>query len=167
MEDNSRTSRKILDIDNYKKRVEKIQNVNYNKYYCMLSNLKIEEGCDVMKNLKRVILILMMIVLIISNVSLGFDISGIGDLDAYNGDGVSSGTFVDMINSVVHIIQVVGSIVSVAVLIILGIKYMIGSTDERAEYKRTLMPYFIGAVLFFGIVNIASIINEFAQSLVK
>lgn len=63
-------------------------------------------------------------------------------------------------SSVFHIISVVGSIISVIVLVILGIKYMVGSVEERAEYKNTLMPYFIGAICVFGAVNIANIIYK-------
>ena len=57
---------------------------------------------------------------------------------------------------IVGFIQLIGSVAAVAVLAILGIKYMMGSTEEKAEYKKTLMPYLIGAILIFGAVNIAS-----------
>ena len=39
---------------------------------------------------------------------------------------------------------------------ILGIKYMLGSLEERASYKRSMLPYIVGAVLLFGGVNITS-----------
>lgn len=61
-------------------------------------------------------------------------------------------------NTIVGVIQIIGTILSVAVLGVIGIKYMIGSVEERAEYKRTMMPYIIGAVLVFGITNILEII---------
>ena len=56
------------------------------------------------------------------------------------------------------IIRVIGTIVAVAMLIVLGIKYIMGSAEERAEYKKTLFPYFIGAVLIFAAVNLADMI---------
>ncbi len=118
-----------------------------------------------MKKASKILLIAIMFIIVVSNISLGFDISGLGDLDKYNTEGISSGTFVDMVNNIIHIIQIIGSIISVMVLIILGIKYMIGSIDERAEYKRTMMPYLVGAVLFFGIVNVVAIISNLAQGL--
>ena len=48
----------------------------------------------------------------------------------------------------------VGTIVSVLSLVIIGIKYMVGSIEARAEYKQTMIPYLIGAILVFATVNI-------------
>ena len=50
-------------------------------------------------------------------------------------------------NNVVKVITTVGIVFSVVMLIVLGIKYMIGSTEEKAAYKKSLMPYVIGAGL--------------------
>ena len=41
---------------------------------------------------------------------------------------------------------------------LVGLKYMLGSVEEKAEYKKTLLYYLIGAVLAFGIVNILEFI---------
>ena len=68
-------------------------------------------------------------------------------------------------NQIVTIISTIGSIVSVIVLIILGIKYMMGSAEEKAEYKKTLLPYIIGAALVFAASAIAGIIFGFTQGL--
>lgn len=45
----------------------------------------------------------------------------------------------------------IGMVVAVLILAILGIKYMLGSAEEKAEYKKDLIPYLIGAALLFGI----------------
>ena len=66
---------------------------------------------------------------------------------------------------ILGIIRVVGTIAAVAMLIILGIKYMMGSAEERAEYKKTLFPYFIGAILIFAATNLADIVYSWAQGL--
>lgn len=67
--------------------------------------------------------------------------------------------------SILGVIRVVGTIVAVGMLIVLGIKYMMGSAEERAEYKKTLFPYFIGAVLIFAATNLADMVYGWAQSL--
>lgn len=56
-----------------------------------------------------------------------------------------------------------GVVLSVVVLAVLGIKYMLGSAEEKAEYKKTLMPYLIGAALIFGASTIATIVYNFMQ----
>ena len=65
---------------------------------------------------------------------------------------------------IVAVLQAVGIILSVIVLIILGIKYMMGSAEEKAEYKKTMIPYIVGAVLIFAASNLASMIYNWAKS---
>ena len=70
-------------------------------------------------------------------------------------------------NTIIGIIQFLGSFASVIVLIIIGIKYMTGSVEEKAEYKKTLFPYLIGAILVFTLTNILAIINNITNGLLK
>ena len=63
------------------------------------------------------------------------------------------------------ILQTVGVVVAVVILMVLGIKYMMGSAEEKAEYKKTMMPYIIGALLIFGATTIANMVYNFANGL--
>ncbi len=63
---------------------------------------------------------------------------------------------------IVGMIQIVGTIIAVGMMMILGIKYMTGSAEERAEYKKTLFPYLIGAVLLFAASNLTQVIYSWA-----
>lgn len=56
-----------------------------------------------------------------------------------------------------------GIVLSVIILSVLGIKYMLGSAEEKAEYKKTLMPYLIGAALIFGASTVANIVYNFVK----
>lgn len=67
---------------------------------------------------------------------------------------------VDKANAVIGLVQMIGTITSVLALIIIGIKYMVGSVEEKAEYKKTMKPYLIGAVMVFSITNIIFIIEK-------
>ena len=69
----------------------------------------------------------------------------------------------DMANHAIGALQVIGTVLSVAILGVLGIKYMMGSVDEKAEYKKTLRPYLIGAIMVFGITNILAIIVKIIE----
>ncbi len=69
----------------------------------------------------------------------------------------------DIGNTVIGAVQLLGSFLSIVTLIILGIRYMAGSVEERAEYKRTMLPYLIGAVMVFGISNVLAIIIDLAK----
>ena len=68
-------------------------------------------------------------------------------------------------NNILGIIQVVGTIIAVGVLMVIGIKYMMGSAEEKAEYKKTMLPYLIGAVILFAAVNIAGYIVSIAETI--
>ena len=82
-----------------------------------------------------------------------------------NTDGNAANSVLGISNSIIGILTVAGMAVSIIVLIVLGIKYMMGSTAEKAEYKKTLMPYFIGALLIFGASAIATVVMNMAQEL--
>lgn len=81
---------------------------------------------------------------------------------------ISTGTrteFKSVFEVLLGFIQTIGSIVAVATILIIGIKYMAASTEERAEYKRNMIPYIIGAILVFSTVNIVQIFYNFMEGI--
>ena len=66
--------------------------------------------------------------------------------------------------TIVDIITTIGIIVAVVVLLILGIKYLMGSASEKAEYKKTMIPYLVGAILIFGASAIAKAVIAMSES---
>ena len=110
--------------------------------------------------MKKVLSIAMMVVMlltVVSNVALAIDPSTI---TGTTGAGTQSVTTLGQ--QILGIVQTVGSIAAVIVLVVLGIKYMMGSAEEKAEYKKTLIPYIIGAVLIFAASNVAGFIYDWA-----
>ena len=67
--------------------------------------------------------------------------------------------------TIVNIITTIGIIVAVVVLLILGIKYLMGSASEKAEYKKTMIPYLVGAILIFGASAIAKAVIAMSESI--
>ena len=82
-------------------------------------------------------------------------------------DTNSAGTVGGVGNTILGIIQVIGTVIAIGVLMVLGIKYMMGSAEEKAEYKKTMIPYLIGAVLLFAAVNLASYVVDIATTISK
>ena len=66
---------------------------------------------------------------------------------------------------IMGIIQTAGVVIAVIVLMVLGIKYMMGSAEEKAEYKKTMIPYIVGAILIFAATTIANVVFNFATGL--
>ena len=67
--------------------------------------------------------------------------------------------------SIINIISVVAIVVAVIVLLVIGVKYMMGSASEKAEYKKTMIPYLVGAILVFGAGAIAQVVVNLASSI--
>lgn len=74
-------------------------------------------------------------------------------------EGVSS-----MAGRVLGALQIIGVALAVIILAILGIKYMLGSAEEKAEYKKAFVPYLIGAALVFMAPTLANIVYSFFSS---
>ena len=111
-----------------------------------------------------IVLMISMLLMAISPVVFGAS-SGVNPQN-YKGDSGYDTTSIDTIgNQIIRIVSVIGAVVSVVVLVVLGIKYMMGSAEEKAEYKKTLLPYVIGAALVFAASAIATIIFNFTQNL--
>ena len=53
----------------------------------------------------------------------------------------------DKVGIVLGAIRNISVVVSVIALMIIGLKYIFGSVEEKANYKATLVPYVIGLVL--------------------
>lgn len=66
----------------------------------------------------------------------------------------------NMIGTIATIIQAIGVVLSVIVIVLLGIKYMLGSVEERADYKKAMLPFLVGAVLITATSTIVKIIND-------
>ena len=127
-----------------------------------------------MKKLLTIALMLVLILSLASNIvfAAGDDddadadagtTAGIIDPSTIKGKGGTGANSVkDLGQQILGIVQTVGSIAAVIILVVLGIKYMMGSAEEKAEYKKTLIPYIVGAVLIFAASNIAGFIYDWA-----
>ena len=111
-----------------------------------------------MKKMVKIISVLMMALIVATPVlATGFTPEQVKG-DTNNGTKAVQ----DMGFDLVGILQVIGIIASVAILIVLGIKYMMGSAEEKAEYKKTMIPYLIGAVFIFGASALAQMVYDWA-----
>lgn len=89
---------------------------------------------------------------------------GLGDLDEYEATSTGSTKLKLKANIIFSVIRDIGIVLSVVMLIVLGIKYMLGSVEEKANYKETLLPYIIGAFLVFTGSLIPQLIYDFMKN---
>lgn len=110
---------------------------------------------------KKVITIIVIILIIISNsiISLAIDTSKYQPTDPR---GYTE--FINIGGNIVGIIQFVGILATVLVITIIGIKYMLGSVEEKAEYKKSMLPIVIGCVLLMSsTVIVGAIANAVSE----
>ncbi len=122
-----------------------------------------------MKKAMKLVSILLIVLIMVSLVTPVFAAEGqtaVQDPSKYTGAGstVQTTKLDNLGQNIIKVVTTIGSIASVIVLVVLGIKYMMGSAEEKAEYKKTLMPYVIGAVFVFAASTIASVIFNFANT---
>lgn len=117
-----------------------------------------------MKKGKIFITIILFIIFIIAM----FTFTNAFSVEDLTGNTLPSGsqkTIDNLGQGIIKIIATVGSIISVVMLVALGIKYMLGSVDEKVQYKKTLFPYFVGALILFGASTLSGIVYNIAINL--
>lgn len=112
------------------------------------------------KILKKIIIFFILEAMFFCTTVNAFDMQeqlGTTDLSAYaNVQNVSS-VFNGKVSFVFGVISVAGTVMSIVALVCIGVRYMFGSVEEKAEYKKTMKPYIIGALMVFAITNLLTI----------
>ena len=114
-----------------------------------------------MKETVRIISTILLTIMLVT--SIAGVVFAAPDIDKTIGDidGAKAGDTTKVTNiggKIINIIQVVGIVVAIAVVLIIGIKYMTGSVEQKAEYKKVMIPYIIGAVLLVAGTSIVKVI---------
>lgn len=115
----------------------------------------------------KIISTILLAVLLITTVSqavLATNYSEIINEVDKNGQGASSDVkgIKEVAGRIVKAIRNIAAIVAVVIVSILGIKYMIGSTQERADYKKSFIPLIVGVIVVVAAAQIATMIFSVA-----
>lgn len=96
----------------------------------------------------------------------GIKIASVLNTNAFKPNNLSNvDAIVEKGGTIIEVIRVIGIIVTVISLMLLGIKYMTGSVEEKADYKKTMIPYLIGVVIFFSLSTILTTIIQLVADL--
>lgn len=88
--------------------------------------------------------------------------------DDYKPGGISSvdvSKVKEAANPIIGTLKVLGIVVAVITLAVIGVKYMMGSVSEKAEYKKTMIPYLIGAVMVVAITQFLSVMIKIVTNI--
>lgn len=112
-----------------------------------------------MKTKILVIILIIVINIMFFNINV-VQASGISDVitggDSFLEAGKGQGTNIDETKlqdtstMIYNILLILGICISVIIAAILGIKFMMGSVEEKAQVKDALIPFIIGCIVIFG-----------------
>ena len=114
-----------------------------------------------MNKTMKIFAILAIGILLVSLMSTNIFASSAGELinavnAGINNANVNSTGLANTAGKVIKAIRNFAIIASVVILVVLGVKYMIGSVEQKAEYQKNFVPLIIGIVLVVGATSIAS-----------
>ena len=95
------------------------------------------------------------------------DVSTSGDFNPetfHSNDTQTTSVFQGFIGTLINIIQVVGMGVAVIMLVVMAMKYISAAPSEKAEIKKSVMIYVVGAVVLFAASGILQVIKNFARA---
>lgn len=116
-----------------------------------------------MKKKVKIFSIIMLIIITVSSFMATISYADMIDPNDYNpnnGNAEAPAKFTNMVGTIATTIQTIGIILSVIVIGLLGIKYMTGSVEERADYKKTMIPFLVGTFLIVAVGTVLRIIND-------
>ena len=86
----------------------------------------------------------------------------VGDVNIPNGTAGDTTDIAKKAANIVATLRNIAAIVAVVIIAILGIKYMLGSVEEKAEYKKSFMPLIIGVVVVMAALQLAAMLFSLA-----
>ena len=114
-----------------------------------------------MKRKVKIFSIIMLIIITLSSFMATISYADLINPNDYNPNNRNEEVpekFTNMVGIIATTIQTIGVILSIIGL--LGIKYMTGSVEEKADYKKSMIPFLIGTVLIVAVGTIIRIVND-------
>ena len=116
------------------------------------------------KNVRRIVnllLVVMFVFSIFSTVHAAIDPTTV--ITGPSSSGASS--LYKAGNIILGIFQALGAGVAMVALLVLAIRYMYSSPNEKADIKNRLIPFVIGGVLLFGATTLIKLVEGFINAI--
>lgn len=107
----------------------------------------------------KILIVLIMLSTVFSNIVYAKS-DKIIDTNTYapGNDAMDSPRVAAIAGTVLNVVQVIGIIIAVGCISIVGIQYMVGSVEQKAEYKKTMTAMIVGAILLVSTTTIVKVI---------
>lgn len=108
--------------------------------------------------------ILICVFMILSNISFAINTDNYSGI--YTDNGKQSSLF-KVGSYALGVVQMIGMAVAIIMLIVLGIKYIISSPEDKATIKDKAVIYVTGAIIIFAASGLVGLVGNWAQNTVK
>lgn len=124
------------------------------------------------RKVMKVVSILLMVLMVVAMLSTSAFASSWDNIDTdmfanTKDESGATGSATNLIGAIISIVQVVGMGVAIIMLIVMAIKYISAAPSEKAEIKKGMTIYIVGAIVLFAASGILGIIKNFASSNIK
>jgi len=99
-------------------------------------------------------LVILLIIILMTMTILSINVFAKIDTDIEIGKTGAESTSKNMINRMLGVLQVVGTVMAVISIIIIGMRYIFSSLEEKAALKGVIGYWLAGAILVFATVNV-------------
>ena len=113
-----------------------------------------------MKKINKILIVLGIIILLTSTFYGVFAEINPDDYKPVDPTVDESKMLTDKVGVILGAVRNISAVVSVITLMIMGLKYMFGSLEEKANYKATMVPYVIGCLMVVAGTTIVSFIYD-------
>lgn len=117
----------------------------------------------IIKKFMIVLILLICIITIISSVN-----AFAGSIETFNEDkeiGEVQNAIDKMGSTAITIIRIASVAIAIVMLLVIGMRYMVSAPGDRADIKKHLIAYVVGAFILFGVNGILTIILKFSEQI--
>ncbi len=113
------------------------------------------------KKIIKILTTLILIIFICTNILYvnAFDFQGYDPRKS----GSSSSAFFGKAGVVIGWISTLGIVIAVIALTVMGLKFMLNGVEEKAEYKKSMIPYIIGCFMLMAASIVVKLIANVAE----
>lgn len=114
---------------------------------------------------KKVIYLLTALIIMINIIMVATTVFADIDISAVQGTTSDLATKTTSVgNLILGVLQAVAAVVAVIILVVLGVKYITAAPNDKAEIKKSITGYLIGAFIMFGASALLGIIKTFTNT---
>lgn len=115
-----------------------------------------------MKKSIKILSILMIAIMLVMVATPVFASSTIDELESEVSEpqGAGRSKILELVGTILGFLRWVAVIGGVVLITIIGIKYMMGSLEEKAQYQKAMVPLIIGIIVVMGATFIAKLLFD-------